>query len=80
MKESFKTVEWASTYTQEEDTGGRADCREQYITLSAVDNGNNENYLIIETERWAIDIDEIDKFCDVLKKFINQELVLKKKK
>jgi hypothetical protein len=80
MKESFKFVEWTSTYKQDEDCNGRADHKEQYITLSAVDNGNCEHYLVIETERWAIDIDEIDKFCDELKKFIHKELIPKKKK
>ncbi len=81
MKEVFTTSEWSSTYSQEEDTCGRADHKEQEITLSAIDaTGGNNHYLVIETQRWAIDVDEIDKFCDTLKKFMNQELVSKKKK
>ena len=80
MKETYKFVEWTSSYKQDEDCNGRVENKEQYINLSAVDNGNNEHYLVIETERWAIDIDEIDKFCDELKKFMHRELVPKKKK
>ena len=80
MKIAFQTSEWSTTYSQEEDTCGRIDHSEQEITLSAVDVDGNNHYLVIETERWAIDVDEIDKFCDELKKFIYRELVSKKKK
>jgi len=80
MKETFKFVEWSSTYKQDEDCNGRTDHKEQYITLSCVDNGGENQYLVIQTERWAIDTDEIDKFCDELKKFMHKELVPKKKK
>ena len=80
MKETFKFTEWSTTYSQEEDCNGRPDLKVQEITLSASDNGNNEHYLVIETDRWAIDVDGIDKFCETLKNFINQELVPKKKK
>lgn len=29
------------------------------------------SYIVFETERWAIDHDKIDKFCDALKKIVN---------
>jgi len=78
MKETFKFVEWSSTYSQEEDCNGRPDLKVQEITLSAVDADGENHYLVIETDRWAIEIEEIDNFCDELKRFMHRELVQKK--
>lgn len=35
------------------------------------EDGGAGSYLVIETERWAIDLDDIDKFCDALKRIAN---------
>ena len=85
-KKSFETSSWSQIYTQDEDSSSpRKDdygqlVKEQNITLSAVDASSNEHYLILETDRWAIDINEIDDFCQLLKDFINKELKPKKSK
>jgi len=35
------------------------------------EDGGGGSYIIIETKRWAIDPNDIDKFCDALKKIVN---------
>ena len=85
-KKSFETSSWSETYTQKEDSSSpRKDdygqlIGEQDITLTAVDASSNEHYLVLETDRWAIDINEIDDFCQLLKNFVNKELKEKKSK
>lgn len=58
-----------TTLSQNEDSAGRVDVREQYLRLSQVDAGGGK-YLVIETDRWAIDADEIDGFANMLKEFM----------
>lgn len=72
-KLSFYTSEWTEVYSQPEDTCGRDNHTEQEITFRAVDAMCNEHYIVIETDRWAIDIDEIDDFCKMLKDFITMK-------
>jgi GTP:adenosylcobinamide-phosphate guanylyltransferase len=50
------------------------------LSLTAIDASSNDHYLVIETERWAIDINEIDDFAKLLKDFINKEVKPKTKK
>ena len=38
----------------------------QYLTISTQDGGGGP-FIIIKTERWAIDEDQIDDFCKMLK-------------
>lgn len=38
----------------------------QMLTMQTQDGGGG-NYVVISTERWAIDRDDIDKFCAQLK-------------
>lgn len=57
--------------TQEEDTAGRVNETDQYLTLKTADGGGGP-YIVIETERWAIDADEIDNFAEMLKGFMQR--------
>jgi hypothetical protein len=86
IKKSFETSSWTEVYSQEEDSSsGRKDdygnlVKEQELSLAAIDASSNDHYIVIETERWAIDINEIDDFAKLLKDFINKEVKPKAKK
>lgn len=60
----FKLYDRSLTYTQEQDTWGKGD--DQELKIQTLDSGCG-CYLTIETERWALDINEIDAFCQLLK-------------
>lgn len=79
-KKTFETSSWYETYKQEEDTCSDrgSNYKEQEISLEAVDALSNEHYLVISTERWALDIEDIDDFCQLLKDFMNKEVKQKK--
>ena len=69
-----KTVELKITYMQDSDCEDENKDR-QYLTVQTQNNGI-ASFIIIETERWSLDLDEIDKFADTLKDFIKRlELV-----
>lgn len=59
----------AYTFSQDSDT-----CQEgedgQEIKIFTADSGGG-SYIVFSTERWAMDGDDIDKFCDALKKIVN---------
>jgi hypothetical protein len=86
IKKSFETSSWTEVYSQEEDSSSsRKDdygnlIKEQELSLTAIDASSNDHYLVIETDRWAIDINEIDDFAKFLKDFINKEVKPKAKK
>lgn len=42
----------------------------QTLTVQTQDGGGG-NYIILKTDRWAIDKDDIDKFCSELKNILN---------
>ena len=52
-----KLTNLKATYTQEEDSAGRPFEELQSITLETRDAGGG-SYLVIETERWAVDSTE----------------------
>lgn len=54
---------------QEEDCAGRAGVSHQFLRMFQEDAGGG-NYLVLETERWAIDADAIDEFATMLKHFM----------
>lgn len=60
------------TYTQDIDTWQSSNdvCQTLTIKTHRVDDGPNGSFLTLETTRWALDHDEIDKFCDELKKIL----------
>ncbi len=82
----FETSSWTEVYSQEEDSSSyRKDgygnlIKEQELYLTAIDGSSNDHYIVIETDRWAIDINEIDDFAKLLKDFINKEVKPKSKK
>jgi len=85
-KKTFETSSWSETYAQEEDSSSdRRDDHDapyntQELTLTAIDASSNEHYLVIETTRWALNINEIDDFCQLLKNFIKKEIKTKASK
>lgn len=58
------------TLTQNSDSCGPVD-EDQFLEVGTEDAGDG-NYLIIKTDRWAIDSDDIDKFAATLKQVISQ--------
>ena len=72
------TVEYSKLLSQEEDTAGRPNISDQYLQVETVDNGSG-SYIVIETERWAIDDKEEwialwDKHIEPMLKEVNKEL------
>lgn len=57
---------------QAEDCAGRVGETAQYLRIRQANGGIGveDNYLVIETERWAMDVDEIDNFAQMLKDFM----------
>ena len=53
-------------FFQDSDTNQAAD-EGQTLKVFTEDSGAGA-YLVIETPRWAMDADDIDKFCDALKR------------
>ena len=64
MKPYNIQIEWE--YTQEEDSGGRRGETHQYLTIKTCSNGV-ANYMILETERWAIDEENIEDFINEIR-------------
>jgi hypothetical protein len=72
------TVEYSKLLSQEEDTSGRPNVTDQYLKVQTVDNGSG-SYIVIETERWAIDDKEEwialwDKHIEPMLKEVNKDL------
>jgi hypothetical protein len=72
------TVEYSKLLSQEEDTAGRPNITDQYFKVQTVDNGSG-SYIVIETERWAIDDKEEwialwDKHIEPMLKDVNKHL------
>jgi len=70
------TVEYSKLLSQEEDTSGRPNVTDQYLKVQTVDNGAG-SYIVIETERWAIDDKEEwialwDKHIEPMLKEVNK--------
>ena len=61
---TFKLYGRSLTYTQEADTWDKGDGQE--LAIKTLDSGGG-CYLIIQTERWALDREDIDAFCQLLK-------------
>lgn len=55
-------------FNQDSDTNQAGDCG-QSLKAYTQDSGGG-CYIVIETERWAVDPDDIDKFRDALKKIV----------
>lgn len=63
---SIRSMCVKTTLTQEQDTWGDKADGDQYLSVDTPDSGGG-NYLVIETERWAMDKDDIDAFAQTLK-------------
>lgn len=71
--------DWKATYVQEKDTWDFSSEVCQSITLKAEDaTGEGDYFLVLETERWALDADEIEEWAEQLKSFLRGEIVSKK--
>ena len=62
-----KLSEFRETWSQDNDSCDSNDCG-QTITLSTADAGGG-HFIVIETERWALDDEDVEAFCDYLKQF-----------
>lgn len=65
----MKLFEKTYVYEQDADTCQFNSQDGQVLTIQTQDGGGG-NYLVISTDRWAIDKNDIDKFCNVLKDMI----------
>lgn len=63
-----KLYEKSLTYTQDDDTWSNGDGQQLDIKTHRVDDGPDGCYITISTERWALDREDIDAFCNQLKK------------
>lgn len=61
-------AESAFTLYQESDTNDNTDTG-QYLKVYTMSNGF-DYYICIESERWAIDYNDIDKFAEMLKNIL----------
>ena len=62
MKAEIIKTEWS--YIQEADSGGPGDAL--FFTIKTCDNGV-ANYMVIETERWAIDDENLEEFIEEIR-------------
>ena len=69
MKPNY--IEISHTYEQESDSCAPNIAQPQYLKIFTQDAGGG-NYLILETERFALNIDEIDAFYTELKEIIKK--------
>jgi len=66
-----KPESWSETYSQDTDTWQPSNEGPQTLSLEALESEGG-HYIVLKTERWAIDPDEIDGFAEHLKKFIHR--------
>lgn len=60
------------TFAQEEDTCGRINEITQSLTIERIDVGADEDYFVLQTDRWAFD--SIDELVETIKRFTEDEL------
>lgn len=61
----MEIFEKSITYTQESDCCSPKDLGQQLVVKTQ--DGGGGSYIVLETERWAIDKTDIDKFSQALK-------------
>ena len=70
----YELSEATAVYTQEVDTWDRGELQE--LKLTSIDSGASKygasKYLVIETQRWTMDADEIQKFANFLQNWMSQ--------
>lgn len=67
---SVKLYESKDTWTQDNDCCDDQSCGQQLIVQTQ--DGGGGSFIVLETQRWAIDADDIDKFCAMLKSTIER--------
>lgn len=70
MEDLQKDYELTGTFSQSKDGNDPGD-EYQYLYLKISDCGGGP-YILMETKRWAIDFNEIDKFVELIKEFKEQ--------
>ena len=65
----YELSEATAIYTQEADTWDPGECQE--LKLTSIDGGAGK-YLILETQRWALDADQIQDFASFLQTWMSQ--------
>lgn len=76
MNKEKEVVALTKEVCQEEDTNGRSNEKHQFLKIETVSNGC-ASYIVIETERWAIDDREDwialwDKHIEPMSKEVNK--------
>lgn len=66
----YELNEATATYSQEADTWDSGEFQE--IKLTSLNSGGIGNYLVLETQRWAMDASDIPKFCQFLQAWLQQ--------
>jgi hypothetical protein len=61
-----KLIELTEVYEQAEDNGGRPNETGQDIEISTCNAGGG-SYIVLKTERWAIDEEDLDSFVQKLR-------------
>lgn len=61
-----RITEASITYEQDADSCAT---EEQFLSVRTQDAGDG-NYIVIQTHRWALELDEIDAFAESLKKVL----------
>lgn len=73
----MKLYRWTAEYEQDKDTWDSND-EDQLIKFEAEDaTGEGDMYITFSTNRWALDVDEIDDFANAMKEFLKANLVKK---
>lgn len=65
----MKLIEKTHIFEQEKDCCDGQSDYSQYLELKTQDGGGG-NFLVLKTDRWALDLDNIDEFCKQLKDFL----------
>lgn len=65
----MKPIEKSYTFEQDKDCCDGVSDIIQLLTVQTQDGGGG-NFIVLSTERWAIDRNDIDKFCEQLKSIL----------
>lgn len=65
----MKIVGKSAEFTQEQDCCGPVNDPNQYLHVETMDGGNG-SYLVIKTQRWALDPEELEQFVATLKSLL----------
>lgn len=72
---SVKLCEVRTVLTQPMDSEGEP-FRDQMLTIKVIDTGQGP-YMVLETERWTLNLEEVQGFLETLKKMLTIQEGLK---